>query len=335
MKILENYWKFFGCKTFASRSEIKFFLDGSFAICQGKNVDVYMYNNETFILIQHFDNALVLDNGCIVDIGAKSGIDVYNRSTLICHFDCDTKKAVLASRNSFVAFDNGLSCISLFTVLDSQGTNEIIPLYKDVKINSFDILPNGYSFFSITDSGRLNAMHMADTNGKTTYLDGVYQVDCLKNGCYIVREYSSCTLYDAKMNKILSSSIPTGIRIIGDSYVLYEDNLIFDTEKLRVLKKYSMEKLVAPNAILIYPYRIYDFVHKKEGFWFENEGMKIYRIEQLNLDLIGYWHDSKFYFVSLSSSTSEQLEKLVPHPMSRIKEDEKIYRELTETMLLF
>lgn len=305
----QNYWRFFSENTFAKGAQLRFFEDGSFAvITQDEQVSLYSQQAE---LIGRYENAFVLDNGCVCERYGEN-IIIHSINDNQYYIPCPSVALVIELTNA-VSFQR--------TTESGKRTTElyfITPNSNDLRHHSLvcgNIKAISATGLLLTESKLLTA------DFEEIPLPAFHRIDFLPDGGYIVYfedMNSGCALYNEQHQCLLRSERDFSILPLGDK-VLYEQALIICPKTGQILAEYAGETAI---------YDVYHvYSHRVNGrLWLGGE-MK-YSYTPLLGRILYYWHGGHFYVAPQVGITVLEIDDLrkqftspsLEHYLMRIRE---------------
>lgn len=287
----------FFCNTQLTENDRLLFLkDCGFTITTAKGV-VSLYSAKAE-LIATYENAFVLDNGCIC-VKKSDCIDVYYngepRPSII--FDKDTKPQVRALTNAVVLIAGENKTETVYFVSPNSNVYRSFRIQSGFKAEATSV--NGMVLTSKKFTHNRDEIVLYDQNEKPLELPPFYRVDFLPCGSYIVHFYDmvgssvvldGCALYNASHEKLLHARQSCQILPLGDK-VVYEQSLIINPVNGRIINAYKGEKTVYGHRHI--------FAHEITGgmysqLWIGGE-MKAVMSDDALVALY-YWKDGHIYF---------------------------------------
>lgn len=326
--LLTDYWKFFGTNNFAKNSNVRFFIDGSFAIQCGNKVAVY---NSQCEQLKSFDNARIFDTGCVGAIESNGNINIYSvvTDTMVDTINCNAHDFLRCTEHAFISRDVDSGLLTFYRPAHNKYEYEKMNLPYE-RLIDFKTSYNGMLFLNAEHEIKdKKSKRLFDKFGNPLRLETSAMVEFLDCGSYIIYDSSGASLYNDSCKKLLHSDMDFGIRNFGGYFVCYEDKLIANAKYGRIIKNVSQNELMlTPYNMSIYPYMMVG--RDGIGYWLESQKMAIYPIGDNYL--IGYWHDGKFYFIADSLASTSQMGQLLS--LRETDDELEQYKDTISSMIL-
>ncbi len=292
MKRYYEYLRFFCNTPLDEKDKLAFLEDGSFTITTAKHV-VSLYSAKAE-LIARYENAHVLENGCIC-VKQEEHIDVIHGDNPLPSIPFEKGAKTRVVSNAVVISMDGVETIYFVSPDDGKYRSYSFPPGVAIKEVSADGMIQTYKHVAHNE----DEMTLYDQNGKPLNLPPFYRVDFLPCGSYIVHFYDmvscsvvldGCALYNAAHEKLLDARQSCQILQLGDK-VLYQQSLIIDPKRGNIISKYNGENAVF-GGLHIFTHEITGGIYSR--LWVGGE-MKAVMQDSCVIALY-YWKDGRIYF---------------------------------------